>query len=57
MIKYILICLILLSLVGCQERYRYPCQDPKNSNAEECKKHNCEISRTCPSILKDKNGN
>lgn len=57
MIKYILICFVLLGLTGCQERYRYPCQDPKNSNLEQCKKHNCEITRTCPATPKDENGN
>jgi len=38
---------ILLStlaiLSGCEDRYRYPCQDPKNWNSAECQKPQCDI--------------
>lgn len=33
---------------GCEERYRYPCQDPLNWGAEECKKPYCDGDQTCP---------
>ena len=35
-------------LTGCEERYRYPCQDPNNWNEDFCKKPLCEINRSCP---------
>jgi hypothetical protein len=33
---------------GCQDRYRYACQDPENWNTERCQKPKCEIHRDCP---------
>ena len=47
MYKYLLILISLFVLVGCEETYRYPCQDPKNRGIEECKPENCSITRTC----------
>jgi hypothetical protein len=41
----------LLSLVGCQDRFRYPCQDPSNWNDAQCKKPECEATRTCPDLI------
>lgn len=58
MIKFIVITfLISISLLvsGCQDRYRYPCQDPTNWDAEICQKPLCEVNQTCPEhIFKDK---
>lgn len=52
--KYLLVLSASLLLVGCQERYRYPCQDPANWGSEQCTKPLCEVSQTCPSdIFKD----
>jgi hypothetical protein len=48
----ILMSVSLLGLVGCQERYRYPCQDPLNWEKEECKKPLCSANGTCPEDLK-----
>jgi hypothetical protein len=46
----------LISLTGCSDRFRYPCQDPDNWGSTECKKPICEVTRTCPElILKEKN--
>jgi hypothetical protein len=45
---------MMLTLAGCQERYRYPCQDPHNMNSPECTKQECEATRTCPEELKEK---
>jgi hypothetical protein len=50
MYKYILVMIGFLALAGCEERYRYPCQDPKHHDSAECKKENCEITRTCVNI-------
>ena len=35
-------------LNGCEDRYRYPCQDPENWNTEQCKKPYCDGDQTCP---------
>ena len=43
-----LLCLCLLLLSGCEDRFRYTCQDPKNWDSQECKKPYCEVSQTCP---------
>jgi hypothetical protein len=48
--KYLLILLILpitLAIFG-GDRFRYPCQDPKNWDKEMCQKPLCDVTRTCP---------
>lgn len=45
--KYVLAITVLIFLYGCEETYRYPCQDPKNIDAEECKPKICEVTRFC----------
>lgn len=30
------------------DRFRYPCQDPKNWDKEMCQKPACDVTRTCP---------
>ena len=30
------------------DRFRYPCQDPKNWDKEFCKMPQCDVTRTCP---------
>jgi hypothetical protein len=43
------ILLIPLSLAFCGgDRFRYPCQDPKNWNEDMCKPPICDVTRTCP---------
>jgi len=58
--KIIFAFVALLILVGCEERYRYPCQDPHNWNDERCKKPFCSGNGTCPEdishYLKDGKG-
>jgi len=39
--------LTALLLVGCEDRYRYPCQDPANANKEECNRPACEADGMC----------
>jgi hypothetical protein len=40
--------LLSLLLAGCEERFRYPCQDPKNWETTECKPPICTATGTCP---------
>lgn len=46
--KYLL---LLLLLVGCEDRYRYKCQDPDQFTAAECQKPRCQFTQTCPEYL------
>lgn len=59
--KYLLLLLLPFTLMACEERYRYPCQDPTNWDSAECKKPFCSANGTCPEDLhhyeKDKAGN
>lgn len=41
-------------LDGCQDRFRYPCQDPKNWEIKECKPPICTVTQTCPEMLVSK---
>lgn len=43
--------LVFASLAACQDRYRYPCQDPKNWDREECKRPLCAATQSCPDQL------
>jgi hypothetical protein len=48
--KYVfVICLMLLA--GCEDRYRYYCQNPDNFQAEQCQKPRCQFTQTCPEYL------
>lgn len=48
--KYV-ITLMLLLVVGCEDRYRYVCQNPDNFQKEECQKPRCLFTQTCPEYL------
>jgi len=50
--KYIVILLSVFLLTACQERYRYPCQDPSNWEEKMCKKPYCSANGTCPEDLR-----
>jgi hypothetical protein len=39
------------TLVGCEERYRYPCQDPENAEKVECNRPVCEADGMCYDTL------
>lgn len=41
----------ILSLTGCDSRYRYPCQNPDNWDQQICKKPWCSADGTCPEDL------
>jgi hypothetical protein len=53
--------LLSFLLFGCEETYRYPCQNPVNWDSQECKKPFCSANGTCPEDLhhyeKDKASN
>ena len=49
--KYLALLLLPL-LFACEERYRYPCQDPENWEERQCKKPFCSANGTCPEDLK-----
>ena len=49
--KRLLLPLAALSVMGCQDRYRYYCQDPDNWEAEECQKPKCVASGYCTEYL------
>ena len=41
----------ILLLAGCEDRFRYPCQDPKNWEKAECKPPICTATGTCTEML------
>ena len=43
-----------LTLIACEDTYRYPCQDPGNWNTPQCKKPICEVNRDCPELIFNK---
>jgi len=48
--KYLL-AITLIMLAGCEDRYRYKCQNPDNFHALECQKPKCLFTQTCPEYL------
>ena len=36
-----------LTLIACEDTYRYPCQDPANKDKEECNRPACEGDGMC----------
>jgi hypothetical protein len=47
-----IVCLMALFLLSaCEDRFRYPCQDPKNWEIDECKPPICSATETCPEQL------
>jgi hypothetical protein len=40
--------IILLALAGCEQRYRYACQNPENWESAQCQKPLCEVNQDCP---------
>ena len=43
--------LSLMTLTGCDDRYRYFCQDPKNFAAKRCQRPDCQFTQDCPDYL------
>lgn len=42
---------VLLALAGCENSYRYPCQNPDNFHKPECTKPRCLFTQDCPEYL------
>jgi hypothetical protein len=42
---------ILLLVSGCEDRYRYVCQNPDKFDLPECQKPRCLFTQTCPEYL------
>jgi hypothetical protein len=45
--KAVLLIATALLLIGCEDTYRYPCQDPANKDKEECNLPACEADGFC----------
>lgn len=45
------LCLLVVIVAGCQDRYRYPCQNPDNFYKPECQKPKCLFTQMCPEYL------
>lgn len=44
--------LLLAALAaGCEDRYRYPCQNPDNFAKAECQRPKCLFTQQCPDYL------
>jgi len=43
--------ILLVLLTGCEDRFRYACQDPQNWQNAECKPPICTATATCPEQL------
>ena len=52
-----MIVLTTVLLAGCEQAFRYPCQDPDNWNAPECQRPICEVNRDCPDLIFKENPN
>lgn len=48
--KYLFL-LTLGLLAGCNDHYRYPCQNPDNFAKPECQKPKCLFTQMCPEYL------
>ena len=48
--KYALLAALML-LAGCEEKYRYPCQNPDNFQKPECQKPKCLFTQMCPEYM------
>ena len=46
-----LLCLTIMVLAGCEDRYRYTCQNPDKFDLPECQKPRCLFTQTCPEYL------
>lgn len=42
---------MVLLLSGCEDKYRYICQNPDKFDLPECQKPRCLFTQTCPEYL------
>ena len=43
--------LSLMTLTGCEEHFRYPCQNPENFAKAECQRPKCLFTQQCSDYL------
>ena len=51
LIVAVVIMVVALLMSGCEDRYRYPCQDPANFKNPECKPPLCVADGSCTDYL------
>lgn len=49
--KHLAALALLLTLIGCEDTFRYPCMDKRNWDKQECQRPMCAITQTCPDQL------
>jgi hypothetical protein len=49
--RKLLLLSLLLTLMGCEDRYRYACQDPKHFTEKRCQRPDCLFTQDCPDYL------
>lgn len=49
--KIIFLLALSFTLIGCEDTYRYPCQDPANKDKAECNRPMCEADGMCYDTL------
>ena len=49
--KNLVLILSLMLISGCEDRYRYACQNPDNFALAECQKPKCLFTQQCPEYL------
>ena len=49
--KTLVLLAVLAGIAGCDERYRYACQDPKNWAQKRCQRPDCLFTQDCPDYL------
>jgi hypothetical protein len=49
--KHLALIFALLALAGCENSYRYACQNPDNFHKPECMKPKCLFTQDCPEYL------
>jgi hypothetical protein len=43
--------ILIALLAGCEDKYRYVCQNPDKFDLPECQKPRCLFTQTCPEYL------
>lgn len=46
-----LLFIFIALLAGCEDKYRYVCQNPDKFDLPECQKPRCLFTQTCPEYL------
>lgn len=49
--KLLTLFVVLMAFAGCEDRYRYPCQNPDNFAKPDCQRPKCLFTQMCPDYL------